>query len=323
MQLTVALVLLAASAAARPSEVYCPITGRQEECLASQVAGATIRTYTRNEQLSPPENFDWNDVDGVSYTTTDLNQHIPQYCGACWAHAAFSTLGDRLKIQRYRDGEGAVPASTGRDRDIIPSVQALLNCGDAGTCSGGSSLSAFAWVAAQGTNGVPDITCQQYEARDVYNTSDADSAAQRDEDCDSGFALCRTCDHQGCYAVDKALYPKVLVSDYGTVETEEDIIAEVMTNGPVSCHINSECIELEDYDEEAPIFSYNCTGHNHAVQLAGWGTDETTGERYWTFRNSWGSYYAENGWFRVKRDGDDSYNPAEYGCSWATPSVSY
>ena len=197
--------------------------------------------------------------------------------GSCWAHAAFSTLADRLKIKRFRDGDGAVTEDAGRSRDIIPSVQAMLNCGDAGTCSGGSSLSAFKWVAAQG--GVPDITCQQYEARDVYNTSDPDSSAERDADCASGFALCRTCDHDGCYPVTN--YPKIVVTDYGTVETEDDIVAEIMTNGPVSCHINSECIE--SYDPQSPIFSYNCTGHNHAVQLVGWGTDES-GERYWRFR---------------------------------------
>ena len=30
-----------------------------------------------------PSNFTWCNKDGVNYCTPSLNQHIPQYCGAC------------------------------------------------------------------------------------------------------------------------------------------------------------------------------------------------------------------------------------------------
>ncbi len=32
-----------------------------------------------------PTSWDWRKL---GLMTTDLNQHIPQYCGSCWAHAA-------------------------------------------------------------------------------------------------------------------------------------------------------------------------------------------------------------------------------------------
>lgn len=44
--------------------------------------------------------FDWRNVNGTSFVTRNLNQHIPKYCGSCWAHAAVSSLGDRIKILR-------------------------------------------------------------------------------------------------------------------------------------------------------------------------------------------------------------------------------
>ena len=44
------------------------------------------------------------------------NQHIPQYCGSCWARSSVSALGDRIKIARKAQGI-----------DINLSVQHMLN----------------------------------------------------------------------------------------------------------------------------------------------------------------------------------------------------
>ena len=55
-------------------------------------------TYTSVDDL--PKSFNWGDVNGISFLTKSLNQHIPQYCGSCWAHSSLSSLADRIKIMR-------------------------------------------------------------------------------------------------------------------------------------------------------------------------------------------------------------------------------
>ena len=96
-----------------------------------------------------PKQWIWNNIDGKNYLTNMRNQHIPQYCGSCWAHAATSSLSDRIKIAR----KGAWP-------DINISPQVIISCEmqDDG-CHGGEPVRAFEWMHY---NEVTDETCSIY-----------------------------------------------------------------------------------------------------------------------------------------------------------------
>ena len=84
--------------------------------------------------------------------TLTLFISIPQYCGSCWAHAAISSLADRIKIKRG-----------GRSPDVDLSIQYILNCGGiAGSCKGGNVLRTFRFIHETGF--VPYDTCQPYLA---------------------------------------------------------------------------------------------------------------------------------------------------------------
>jgi hypothetical protein len=125
MKLNTALVL-SSLFASTAGEYFSEIAIREDAVHNSFIQSPLPHTYIGADEL--PDSFNWGDVDGKSYLTKSLNQHIPQYCGSCWAHGALSSLGDRIKIARKAQGD-----------DINLSIQFILNCGTemAGSCHGG------------------------------------------------------------------------------------------------------------------------------------------------------------------------------------------
>lgn len=250
----------------------------QEEHLV----GSVIKKPLKNIPIDQlPKHLDYRER---GLLTTDLNQHIPVYCGSCWAHAAMSSIADRIKI-----------ANNGTTRDVIPAIQTLINCGKAGTCNGGDSGAANAWVYK---NGIPDVTCQYYQAKNMECTDQN---------------ICMNCDHDTnlCYPVYK--YPTITLSEYGTAYGEEAIMNEIYQRGPVSAYLNALCIE--DYTGGINMYD-TCEPRevNHAIQINGWG--EENGVKYWIGRNSWGTYWGEKGFFRIVRGGNWKLERA----FWAVPN---
>jgi cathepsin X len=110
-------------------------------------------------------------------------------------------------------------------------------------------------------------------------------------------------------------YPKITLSEYGSVKGDSNIMSEIYTRGPVSAYINAECIE--EYTSGVNMYdTCNTRTTNHAIQLNGWGTDEN-GVDYWIGRNSWGTYWGDHGFFKIVRGG--AYNPGT--TYWAVPKI--
>lgn len=138
-------------------------------------------TYLSAEDL--PDNFSWQNVKGKSYLTKMLNQHIPQYCGSCWAHGALSALADRIKIARGEEEDGP---------EINLSIQYVLNCGTdvAGSCHGGTATGVYDFIKNVVKN-IPYDTCQPYIA--CSHESKEGFCPHVDTKC-SKVNTCRTCD---------------------------------------------------------------------------------------------------------------------------------
>jgi len=235
-----------------------------------------------------PDAWDWRNVSGINYASPSRNQHIPQYCGSCWAHGSTSALNDRIAILR----KGAWP-------EVLLSPQQLINCEGGGDCDGGDPGAAYGYIKQEG---LAEESCAPYQAVNGL-------------DC---TPTCKTCldFNETCNPVKNFTLWKV--TEYGSVFPDANSIkAEIYKRGPVACSIDA-TDKLESYT--GGIFKqFTIPMANHIVSIVGWGKE--SGQEYWIVRNSWGTYWGENGWFRIVT-GDPLFNLGiELSCVWAVPAI--
>ncbi len=259
--------------------------------------------YTANIN-SLPKSWSWDNINGTHYLTKNLNQHIPQYCGSCWAHGAISALGDRIKIARG-----------GKSPDINLAVQFLLNCGNAGTCNGGDHLAAYEFIYNYGS--IPFDTCLAYEA--CSDDSEELNCKHKDYTC-KPENVCRTCStftNLGGKCKSIYPYPNATIYKYGTVSGYKNMMHEIYNNGPIACGINAN--EILSYRGGLLDVPDKSNEVDHIISIVGWGYDKNTDKQYWNIRNSWGEYWGEMGYVRVVL-GENQLG-TESNCAWALPKT--
>jgi cathepsin X len=246
--------------------------------------------------VSLPDAFTWGNVNGTSYLTPSLNQHIPQYCGSCWSHGSVSALGDRIKIKRKAQGV-----------DIQLSVQHMLNCGNIGSCYGGSVDGPYQWIKrlSESGTGISYATSQPYLA--CSSDSKTGICVGQDWSC-TAVNTAVTCPTFGEKCVGLSHYPNATITDYGSVRGADAMMKEIYHRGPIACGIDA-----------VPILKYTsgiATGRSfsqdHVISVVGWGNDPSEG-KYWIVRNSWGEYWGEQGYVNVKFGA----LAVEESCAWA------
>ncbi|RLN69532.1 hypothetical protein BBJ28_00020559 [Nothophytophthora sp. Chile5] len=256
-----------------------------------------------------PENWDWRDYNGtgISLTTSVMNQMVPRACGSCWAFATVSALSDRIRIAKYK--------KTGRlDTEVLLSPQVLLDCGmrSFGSCHGGDPRFAHQWIHE---NGIVDLTCNPYIASHPSWMGGGDCAATQ----------CHTCNLKGeCFVLEDPV--KYRISEYGTLnftsseEFQLQAMNEIYHRGPIVVSMYSLSPEYRQY--KGGYILRDATkypGTTHVVSLVGWGTEASTGVKYWIVRNSDGTNWGDRGFFLAER-GVNVYNIESHG-AWAVPIV--
>ncbi len=236
--------------------------------------------------------INWQNFEGVNFLTYVKNQHIPTYCGSCWAQAGASVLADRLNIDRKKSGRPFPKVNV--------SVQAIINCKEGGSCFGGDSTMLFQ-KAEQWK--VPLESCQTYQA---VNPSDFECHTER---------VCSNQSRDKAYSFEK--YTGVKVTEWGRARGSAAIKA-ALKDGPIVCdfQVTDEFVQYSKIPgDKLNIWTkqLDFIAINHAVSVVGWGKQDDT--EYWIVRNSWGREWGYDGFFYIKAG--ENLLGIESECSWA------
>ena len=161
--------------------------------------------------------------------------------------------------------EGLYYLQNGTQRSF--SEQQLMDCsGNYGnmSCNGGLMDNAFQYVETQG---LTDESNYPYTARDAYS-------------CNSS-----------------AITNGFKISSYVDVANSQTALVNAIAQRPVSIAINANPIQLYT----SGIFNdWSCGDQlDHGVLAVGYGTEN--GQDFFKVKNSWGTYFGENGYFRLAR----------------------
>jgi C1A family cysteine protease len=241
-----------------------------------------------------PKQFDWRRPESVRQLSKYKNLSDKQIasfinpvfnqgqCGSCWAVSSTMMLSDRFAIQS-------------RKQYIKMNIQTVLACAPSsgmGGCGGGYMDKAGRYFETEGTT----AECM------AYNTS---------------MKVGPECVDAKCAG------PKYFVQR-GTIREFrgdiDQIQSDIMNNGPV----------VAGYQVENSFMQYRGGVYipgadsqvvgGHAVVIVGWGYDDRLGRGYWIVRNSWGTPWGENGYFRYAWNVNDrpgTANYAKYLENWA------
>ncbi|XP_034460815.1 dipeptidyl peptidase 1 [Hippoglossus hippoglossus] len=215
-----------------------------------------------------PEHFDWRNVGGVNFVSPVRNQAS---CGSCYSFAAMGMLEARIRIQ------------TNNSETTILSPQQVVSCSKYSQgCDGG-----FPYLIGKYAQdfGLVDESCFPYVAKD--------------SPCD----VPKNCVH--AYAAEY-----YYVGGFYGGCSEMAMMLDLVKNGPmaVAFEVYSDFMNYKEgiYHHTGLSDRFNPFElTNHAVLLVGFGRCHKTGQKFWIVKNSWGTGWGEDGYFRIRRGSNE------------------
>jgi len=210
-----------------------------------------------------PAAVDWRDLGAITAVKDQGS------CGSCWAFAAVEMLESYAFIE---SGE-LIELSAQQLTSCTPNS---LECGGTGGCAGSIPQLSFGYTQLFGI-----VT----EAEMPYVSGDFGQTGDCEWDAETMDASVFTRGYE--------ILPR---------NDLDAVMNHVATVGPLSVAVDASRWSFygggvfDGCDTEVNVVI------NHAVQLVGYGTDDTTGENFWLIRNSWGAGWGEDGYIKLMRN---------------------
>lgn len=264
----------------------------QEEPIILEKAAA----IPENVLTTLPASFDWRNRPQGNYLTNIRNQGS---CGSCWSFAVVGVTEAALNIANN---------TVGNNYDLSEQYM-VTDCDTVGDCCGGYTNTAMGHMV---TIGVPDEACLPYAdgggcTCSSYHNCNTDCTYS---DNTSGNYECsnRECADR-CSDWESRM---VTLDHYGYVSSDRPTIqAELIEKGPLKAAMYwSNSSSVGRFTDGV----YNCdqediSGTNHAVILVGY--DDAGG--YWLVRNSWGTWFQDDGYFKLAYGSCNIETSVRYG----------
>ncbi|XP_038054481.1 dipeptidyl peptidase 1-like isoform X1 [Patiria miniata] len=246
--------------------------GGRASMMASKPSPAPVTEKVRKLAETLPPSFDWRTINGQNFVSPVRNQGG---CGSCYAFGSLAMHEARLRI------------ASNNTKQTVFAPQEVVSCSEYSQgCEGG----------------FPYLIAGKY----------AEDFGLVEESCSPYVGMDTPCKKTTCKRYYGTDY-KYVGGFYGGCN-EELMRMELVKNGPIT-------VAFEVYpDFEAyksgiyhHVFAGDRYGHsfdpfeltNHAVLVVGYGADSTTGEKFWSVKNSWGAGWGEKGYFRIRRGTDE------------------
>mmetsp|Transcript_126088 Transcript_126088/g.228874 ORF Transcript_126088/g.228874 Transcript_126088/m.228874 type:complete len:444 (-) Transcript_126088:42-1373(-) len=251
-------------------------------CCAGMICGAQ-GLCEKVEEL--PESFDeWSELP----TAQDIL--VQGECGSCWAVAATAAI--QLQAVRNTDGRFQEILSP---QNVLSCTPNPFECGGKGMCDGATAELGLQWLESTGSKGgLYPMSYQKYTAKP---TPDA----------------CPFAPAKSFLQANPSTSMKPGVSIRGWKKIEENSAHAMMQHlvavGPVVASVVGDP-SLQSYSSGV-ISECPSPVIDHAVLMMGYGKDQSSGLKFWKIRNSWGTKWGENGFFRLQRFYPEEEEPCE------------
>ncbi|XP_052068685.1 dipeptidyl peptidase 1-like isoform X2 [Mytilus californianus] len=242
--------------------------GRKSRIIGRPKPARPTREQTLKAQ-SLPDSFDWRNVGGMNYVSPIRNQLS---CGSCYAFGSLAMNEARVRIMT--NGTKTPVFST---QDIVECSEYSQGCdGGFPYLIGGKYAEDFGLVAE---------SCNPYTGKD---------------------GQCKT----------KTSCPRQYATKYEYIGgfygacNEELMMENLVKNGPIAV---SFMVYADFMHYKSGIYQHTTLTNgfnpfeitNHVVLVVGYGYDSEIGHKYWLVKNSWGTKWGEDGFFRIMRGVDE------------------